>query len=78
MHGDAEEIGGHARNRIQVFDRIIERSALEQGLVDVRQRPAEQDRVAAPRWMSLAMAIAAVHRDGSWRAAFDSDRVHKI
>ena len=46
MHGDAEKIGGHARNRIQVLDRIIERPALEQRLVDVRLRPAEQDRVA--------------------------------
>jgi hypothetical protein len=46
MHGDAENIGGHSRNRIQVFDWIIERPALEQGLVDVRLRPAKQDRVA--------------------------------
>ena len=30
----------------QVFDRIIKWSALEQGLVDVRLRPTEQDRVA--------------------------------
>ena len=35
MHGDAQNIGGYARNRIQVFDRIIERRALEQRLVDV-------------------------------------------
>src|SRR4051812_21707994 len=46
MHGDAENVGGHARNRIQIFDRIIEWLALEQGLVDVRLRPAEQERVA--------------------------------
>ena len=38
-----ETIGGHARNRIQVLDRIVERPALEQGLVYVRLRPAEQD-----------------------------------
>src|SRR6266496_4445353 len=46
MHGDAQNIGGYAGNRIQIFDRIIERLALEQRLVDVRLRPAEQDRVA--------------------------------
>jgi hypothetical protein len=31
----------------------------------------------APRWMSFAMAIGAVYRDGSWRAAFGSDRGQK-
>src|SRR5438552_12159485 len=46
MHCNAEDIGGHARNRIQVLDRVIQRPALEQGLVDVRLRAAEQDRVA--------------------------------
>jgi hypothetical protein len=46
MHGDAQNIGSHARDWLQVFDRIIERPALEQGLVDVRLRPAEQDRLA--------------------------------
>src|SRR5207245_2345125 len=46
MHGDAQNIGGYGGNRIQIFDRIIERLGLEQRLVDVRLRPAEQDRVA--------------------------------
>src|SRR5262245_55298511 len=55
MHGDTKRIGGNARNRIQVLDRIIERSALEQGLVDVRLRSAEEDGVA----------IRAGARDGS-------------
>jgi hypothetical protein len=47
MHGDAQNIGGYAGNRIQILDRIIERPALEQRPVDVRLRPAEQDRTAA-------------------------------
>jgi len=46
MHCDTENIGGDARDRIQVSDRIIERPTLEQRLVDMRQRPAKQDRVA--------------------------------
>src|SRR5262249_17666477 len=36
-----------ARNRIQVLNRIIERPALEQRLVDVRKGAAEQNGVAA-------------------------------
>src|SRR5262249_4434251 len=35
-----------ARNRIQVLNRIIERPALEQRLVDVREGAAEQNGVA--------------------------------
>ena len=35
-----------ARNRIQVLNRIIERAALEQRLVDVREGAAEQNGVA--------------------------------
>src|SRR4030095_14013174 len=46
MHCDAENIGGDAGNRIQVSDRIVERPTLEQRLINVRLRPAEQDRVA--------------------------------
>jgi len=36
MHGDAERIGGDARNRVQIFDGIVERLPLDQGFVDVR------------------------------------------
>ena len=46
MDGDTENIGGHARNWIQVLDWVVERPALEQGLVDVGLRASEQDRVA--------------------------------
>ena len=46
MHGDAEDIGRHARNRVQVLDRIILRPALEQGLVDMRNRAAQHKGVA--------------------------------
>src|SRR6266478_6535930 len=55
MHGNAERISGHTRNRIQVFHRIIERPALKQGLVDVRQRAAKQDCVTVrPRATAAA------------------------
>ena len=43
------QLGGHARDRIEVLDRIVERPALEQGLVHVSLRPAEQDGVAVRR-----------------------------
>src|SRR6266446_4048046 len=46
MHGDAQDIGGDAGNRVQIFDGIIERLAFKQRLVDMRLRPAKQDRVA--------------------------------
>jgi hypothetical protein len=46
IDGDAEKVGCHARNRVQVFDRIIERSALEQGLINVRQRAPKEDCIA--------------------------------
>ncbi len=49
MHRDAEEIDRRTRNRSQVLDRIVERPALEQRLVDVRLRPTEQDRIAVRR-----------------------------
>jgi hypothetical protein len=49
VHGNDEAIGSHARNRIEILDRIVERPALEQSLVDVRLRPAEQDGVAVRR-----------------------------
>ena len=49
MHGNDETIGSHACNRIEILDRIVERAALEQGLVEVRLRPAEQDGVAVRR-----------------------------
>src|SRR5690349_20114501 len=45
MHGDTKRVGGDASNWIQVLDGIVERSALEQGLVDVRLSSAEQDGV---------------------------------
>ena len=35
-----------SRNRLQILDRIIERLALEQGLVDVRNRAAEKNGVS--------------------------------
>src|SRR5262249_7513396 len=43
---DTQCISSDARNRIQVFDRIIEGPTLEQGFVDVRLSSAEQERVA--------------------------------
>src|SRR5262245_4514810 len=46
MDSDTENIGGHARDRIQVLDWVVERPALEQDLVDVGLRASEQDRVA--------------------------------
>src|ERR1700704_4014397 len=46
MNRDTKRIGSNARNRIEVFDRVIERPALEQGLVNVRLSSTEQDRVA--------------------------------
>src|SRR5207245_11243137 len=49
VNGNDEAIGSHARNRIEILDRIVERPALEQGLVEVRLRPAEQDGVAVRR-----------------------------
>src|SRR5215470_12395750 len=42
--GESEE--GHARNRVQVLDWIIQWPALEQGLVDMRKRAAQQKGVA--------------------------------
>src|SRR3954471_9840512 len=46
MHRDTKCIGSCSRNRVQVFDRIIKWSGLEQRLIDVRLSSAEQDRVA--------------------------------
>jgi|SRR6516165_2657469 hypothetical protein len=46
MHSNAQNIGGDSGNRLQILDGIIERLALEPRLVDMRLRPAEQDRVA--------------------------------
>src|SRR5215472_12614701 len=65
MHGNDEAIGSHARNRIESLDRIVERPALEQSLVDVRLRPAEQDGVAVRR--------SANDRSGGERSAAPTD-----
>jgi hypothetical protein len=61
VHGNDEAIGSHARNRIESLDRIVERPALEQSLVDVRLRPTEQDGVAVRR--------SAGDRNGAERSA---------
>src|SRR5262249_48279432 len=53
------------RNRIEILDRIVERPALEQGLVDVRLCPAEQDGVAVRR--------SAYDRSGAERSAAPAD-----
>src|SRR5262245_22538924 len=45
MYGDAKNVGRHARDGIQVFDRVVDRMAFEQRLVDVRQRAPKQNRV---------------------------------
>src|SRR5262249_33570717 len=42
----AEKIVCHDHNRVQILDRIIERLLLEQGLVDVGERTAEEDCIA--------------------------------
>src|SRR6266849_9451920 len=42
--GEGEE--GHARNRVQILDWIVQWPALEQGLVDMRERAAQQKGVA--------------------------------
>jgi len=65
VHGNDEAIGSHARNRIEILDRIVERPALEQSLVDVRLRPAEQDGVAIRR--------SADDRSGAERSAAPAD-----
>ena len=46
MHRDAQRIGDDAGDRIEIFHRIVERLRLEQRLVDVRLRAAEEQRVA--------------------------------
>src|SRR5215207_6976222 len=45
MDRNAERIGCKARDRVQIFHRIIERPALEQGLVDQGLGAPEQNRV---------------------------------
>src|SRR5262245_17068256 len=49
MHSDTKNVRGHRCNRIEVFDWVVKRGALEQGLIDVRERSAEQKRVAVRR-----------------------------
>jgi hypothetical protein len=46
MHGDAQDIRRHSRDRVQVFDRIILWPALEQSLVDMGNRTTQHKRVA--------------------------------
>jgi len=65
MYCDAENIGGDACDWIQVLDWIIERPTLEQCLVDVRQRPAEQDRVA--------VRLGACDGGGTYRSTATTD-----
>jgi len=54
-----------AHDRIEVLDRIVERPVLEQRLVDVRQRAAEQQRVA--------VGLRAGDRGGAHRGAGAAD-----
>src|SRR5437879_4273280 len=46
MDCDTKRIGGDTRNRVEVFERVVEGAALEQGLVNVRLGAAQQNRVA--------------------------------
>ena len=41
MHSNAKKIGRDTRDRVQVFGRIIQGLTLDEGFVDVGQRPAE-------------------------------------
>src|SRR5215468_8284931 len=43
---DGESGEGDARNRVQVLEWIVQWPALEQGLVDMRKRAAQQEGVA--------------------------------
>src|SRR5215468_8472375 len=57
--GESEE--SHARNRVQVLDWIVQWPALEQGLVDMRNRAAQQK--------GVAIGAGARDRSGAQRTA---------
>src|SRR5262249_52019121 len=61
--GQGEE--GHARNRVEILDWIVQWPALEQGLVDMRERAAQQK--------GVAIRAGARDRSSTQRAAAAAD-----
>ena len=49
MHNDGKKISGHAGDSIQILRRIIKRPALQESLIQMCLRPAQQKRVAIGR-----------------------------
>jgi hypothetical protein len=60
-------------SRTAVTETILHETAKRHGPAAMGILP-----LGAPWRMSFAMAIGALHRDGSWRAAFDSNRGHNV
>src|SRR5262249_18350361 len=65
MNRERYRYHSQACNRIQILERIVERPALEQRLVDGRQRAAEQN--------SVTVRACAGYRGGTQRAAAAAD-----
>ena len=65
MYGDAEKIDGNARHWIQILQRIIEWSRLEQRFVDMGLGAAEQQ--------SVAIGLRSRHSRGTQRRPAAAD-----
>jgi hypothetical protein len=70
---DGEHYRGVSCERTAVTETILRETAKRRGATAMGILS-----LGAPWRTSLAIAIGAAHRDGSWRAAFDRNRGHNV